>query len=112
MKLLYDKYASRLKVVATGSSAFYIDEKFTDSLAGRKNIFELYTLDFDEYLTFSGKSKLIDELNTIRSDKNYISLYRNEINRHFEEYLVYGGYPKVALSKTNEEKREVLSEFG
>ena len=38
LKLLFDKYAPALKIVATGSSAFYIDQKFKDSLAGRKRI--------------------------------------------------------------------------
>lgn len=47
LKLLYDEYRERIKLVVTGSSAFYIDEKFKDSLAGRKRIFELKTLDFD-----------------------------------------------------------------
>ena len=47
LKLLYDEYRERIKLVVTGSSAFYIDEKFKDSLVGRKRIFELKTLDFD-----------------------------------------------------------------
>ncbi len=52
LKLIYDKYHSRVKIIATGSSAFYLDRKFKDSLAGRKQLFELYTLDFDEFLLF------------------------------------------------------------
>jgi len=111
LKLLFDKFANRLKLVATGSSAFYIDSKFTDSLAGRKRIFELYTLDFEEYLLFSGKAALIGELEAIRKDKDYISLSRNEIKRQFEDYLIYGGYPQAVLARTNEEKEEVLIEL-
>ncbi len=42
LKLLYDDHASTLKVVATGSSAFYIDGAFKDSLAGRKKLFHLF----------------------------------------------------------------------
>jgi len=56
LKFLYDKYLENLKIVATGSSAFYIDSSFDDSLAGRKRIFNLRTLSFDEYLRFSGKT--------------------------------------------------------
>ena len=41
LKYLYDEYEYNVKVVATGSSAFYIDTKFKDSLAGRKRIFQL-----------------------------------------------------------------------
>ena len=36
LKLLYDKYEGKVKIIATGSSAFYINRDFKDSLAGRK----------------------------------------------------------------------------
>ena len=39
LKLLYDEHSDKLKIVATGSSAFYIDRNSKDSLAGRKKIF-------------------------------------------------------------------------
>ena len=42
LKLLYDKYAPKLKIIATGSSAFYIDKSFKDSLSGRKKVFEFF----------------------------------------------------------------------
>ena len=43
LKLLYDEHADKIKIIATGSSAFYIDNRFKDSLAGRKRIFRLPT---------------------------------------------------------------------
>ncbi len=42
LKYHYDVNGDWLKIVATGSSAFYLDTKFKDSLAGRKKIFELF----------------------------------------------------------------------
>jgi predicted AAA+ superfamily ATPase len=69
LKSLYDKHSSWLKVIATGCSAFYIDRKFRDSLAGRKQLFELYTLGFDEFLDFRSAEKFkginITEENTL-----------------------------------------------
>ena len=38
LKLLYDEHVHQLKIVASGSSVFYIDDKFRDSLAGRKKL--------------------------------------------------------------------------
>lgn len=111
LKLLYDKYADTLKIIATGSSAFYIDDKFKDSLAGRKRIFELYTLDFEEYLLFNNAEELIHELDVIKKDETYISLKRAELSRLFSEYLIYGGYPAVALQKSVSEKEEILKEL-
>ena len=39
-----------MKVIASGSASFYIDRKFKDSLAGRKFLFEVRTLNFNEFL--------------------------------------------------------------
>ncbi|MCX6250068.1 MAG: ATP-binding protein [Bacteroidetes bacterium] len=112
LKLLYDKYSPDLKVIATGSSAFYIDRKFKDSLAGRKRLFELYTLDFDEYLKFrTGNENLQKELDQIRSTNKYISSKRKVLESHFNEYLTYGGYPAVVLAGTAEKKKEILKEL-
>ena len=47
LKLLYDEHADKIKIIASGSSAFYLDNRFRDSLAGRKRIFQLFTCDFD-----------------------------------------------------------------
>jgi len=36
LKYLYDQYQEKLKLIVSGSSAFYIDRRFKDSLVGRK----------------------------------------------------------------------------
>jgi predicted AAA+ superfamily ATPase len=36
LKLIYDEYHQNIKLVVSGSSSFYIDKKFKDSLMGRK----------------------------------------------------------------------------
>lgn len=112
LKLLYDKYAGQLKIIATGSSAFYIDEKFTDSLAGRKKLFELYTLDFDEFLLFrTNDNTLTGELNAIREHPGYRSARRNELEALFNEYLIWGGYPAVVLESDTGNKTAMLKEI-
>jgi len=111
LKYLYDVYGENLKIIATGSSAFYIDNKFTDSLAGRKRIFELQTLSFDEWLVFSGADYLLPELMQIREQKEYISSIHREITDKFNEYLVFGGYPEIALEKEMDERILLLKEL-
>lgn len=111
LKLLYDKYAPKLKVIATGSSAFYIDKNFKDSLVGRKKVFEFYPLAFDEFLHFKNEDTLVAEWQQMQQRHNYQGLYRNHINVLFEEYLVYGGYPAVVLAETVSEKQEMLNEL-
>lgn len=111
LKYLYDTYGENLKVIATGSRAFYIDRKFTDSLAGRKRIFNLYTLDFEEFLIFKQKQNLVDEWLKMRNDTTYMSLKGQEIRTFFEEYIIYGGYPRVVLENNSDEKKLLLQEL-
>jgi len=112
LKLLYDKYVDKIKIIATGSSAFYIDRKFSDSLAGRKQLYELYTLDFEEFLDFKTSDHfLIQELFEIRKNPEYISSRRNEIKSLFDEYLTYGGYPSVVLEDDRKQKIVKLKEL-
>jgi predicted AAA+ superfamily ATPase len=111
LKLLYDKYADSLKLVVTGSSAFYIDRKFTDSLAGRKRIFWLKTLSFEEFLYFRKADILATELVRLRQNLNAVSVQNTEIRVLFNEYLTYGGYPAVVLQPDAKEKIAMLNEI-
>lgn len=111
LKFLYDEYAPKVKLIVTGSSAFYIDKTFKDSLAGRKQVFELYPLAFDEFLHFKGEDKLITEWQQLQTRPTYIGTKFNDLQVLFNEYIVYGGYPAVVLAKTNDEKQSILKEL-
>lgn len=111
LKLLYDEYADRVKIVATGSSAFYIDKDFKDSLAGRKRIFQMPTLDFDEFLDFKDKPELLDDLSSMQKGEKQKSMYENMFWALLDEYLNYGGYPAVVLENDFEGKKELLKEI-
>jgi predicted AAA+ superfamily ATPase len=105
LKYIFDEYKGRIKIIVSGSSAFYLDKKFKDSLVGRKKIFHLYTLSFKEFLRFKNEDQLSkrDFSNLTLSEREKISLY-------YQEYLSYGGYPRVVLAPL-EEKIEVLRDI-
>lgn len=111
LKLLFDEYSDKIKIVATGSSAFYIDKQFNDSLAGRKKIFQMGTLDFEEFLLFKNRMDLVEEIEQLRNKKKTKSIKENEIWAIFDEYATYGGYPAVILEQKIEEKLELLREI-
>jgi uncharacterized protein len=111
LKYLYDTYGENLKIVATGSSAFYMDYRFKDSLAGRKRLFELKTLDFGEFLIFKNASHLITELERIQSQQDYISTSHKKLLDMLDEYMVFGGYPAVVLEKDHGEKINRLKDL-
>jgi predicted AAA+ superfamily ATPase len=86
LKLLYDEYYENIKLVVSGSSSFYIDTKFKDSLMGRKKMFELFSLDFEEFLDFREET----ELKTLLFEDRKIPLiYKKRIDELFMEYITY-----------------------
>lgn len=105
LKYFWDEYKNKVKILASGSSTFYMDKKFKDSLVGRKKIFNVRTLSFKEFLRFKKQNEL--------SQKNFkkISLSEKEkIIINYQEYLIYGGYPRVVLSPIKE-KEDVLRDI-
>lgn len=107
LKLLYDEKSDKVKIIASGSSAFYIDRKFKDSLAGRKFIFEIYTLSFEEFLVFNRQDDLLEQRH-----KKLSAYYRKRLLDLWEKYIIYGGYPKAALAEDDEMRKIILEEIG
>lgn len=101
LKLLYDMYKENIKLVVSWSSSFYIDQKFENSLMGRKELYEIFTLDFEEFLDFREEPK-IKELLFI--DKKLPVGYKSRIQELFLEYITYWGYPEVVLLSNKEKK--------
>ena len=111
LKLIYDEHSEQIKIIATGSSAFYIDNMFRDSLAGRKKLFQLFTCSFDEHLMLSGKSDLLEEMSRLIRKADYKSPRIDYLRIEWEEYLIYGGYPAVITETEKEGKIELLREI-
>lgn len=111
IKLLYDEYRDQIKLVVSGSSAFYLDQKFKDSLVGRKRIFRLNTCDFEETLLLQGKEDLLLEYQKIKTLANYKSVKSDFLKLEFEKYLIYGGYPAVVIERDETEKKELLKDI-
>jgi len=111
LKLLYDEHVQKVKIVATGSSAFYIDDHFRDSLAGRKRVFQLLTCSFNEYLQLNGKDELLDELKRILSNERAKTSQLDYLRQEWESYMLYGGYPAIITEPDRKEKIEKLKEI-
>ncbi len=111
LKLIYDEHAEKIKIVATGSSAFYIDDKFNDSLAGRKKIFSLRTCSFEEHLVLRNKEDLVQEMQRIFQNKTAKSAKINTLYSEWNSYMLYGGYPAVIIENNPEEKINHLKEI-
>lgn len=107
LKYHYDKSLAKMKFIVSGSSSFYIDKKFKDSLAGRKRIFKLPTLSFEELLIFKDREELPPLLNKGPGPE----IYKNELIKLQDEYMIFGGYPDVVTEPEPKEKQLILREI-
>lgn len=101
LKFIYDNY--NIKIIISGSSASELSLQSLKYLVGRIFIYELFTFSFDEFLRYKN-----EKLYYIYLSGKYGDVYLNQINDYLFEYESYGGYPRVLLQKTDEEKKEVL----
>jgi uncharacterized protein len=108
IKYLYDHY--QVKFFLTGSSSYYLKNLFPESLAGRKIVFELYPLDFEEFLTFKNSPKLFNNSFVSKNKGKNLITYEKTI-KLYEEYLNFGGFPQVVLASDNEQKKFYLNDI-
>lgn len=105
VKYLYDTY--QVKFILTGSSSYYLKNRFTESLAGRKRIFEMFPLSFEETLKFKGLNNNIDT----HRGQPFAEFFYQSYRSYYEEYLKFGGFPEVVLAETEEDKIAFLKDI-
>ncbi len=96
-----------IKFLLTGSSSFYLKNYFTESLAGRKIVFEMSPLTFGEFLDFRGVTY------RRRSDFAEMRFDPHEFERlkdFYEDYLLYGGLPSVVLETRPNVRKDILND--
>ncbi|OGG21100.1 hypothetical protein A3D03_02590 [Candidatus Gottesmanbacteria bacterium RIFCSPHIGHO2_02_FULL_40_13] len=108
IKYLIDHHG--VKFYLTGSSNFYLKNLFPESLSGRKFLYELPPLSFQEYLYF----KDVDSLKEIQNFTLQGAYKKNSIFAHkaraaeYDDFLMYGGFPEVVITEDKETKVMVL----
>lgn len=93
------------KFVVSGSGSLDLKEKIVESLAGRKRTFTVYPLNFWEFLDFKTDYKYERRL------ENFLQVEKTSGEKLLTEYLSFGGYPKVVLAQTLEEKSAAIAEI-
>lgn len=104
LKGLYDLNLP-YKFVVSGSGSLDLKEKIVESLAGRKRIFALRPLDFWEFLDCKTDYKYAGRLD------EFLRVERAVGQKLLAEYLSFGGYPKVVLAQTIEEKSATITDI-
>ncbi|MBR2298218.1 MAG: ATP-binding protein [Bacteroidales bacterium] len=100
LKSLIDSYRG-VKFIASGSAAAALRMKSVESGAGRFTDFMLPPLTFNEYIHLLGLNNLIVPAKMYwdgREIDSYDTIDIDTLNRHFLNYINYGGYPEIVLS--------------
>ncbi|MDX2224029.1 MAG: ATP-binding protein [Rhodospirillaceae bacterium] len=101
VKSLVDAYP-QLSIVVSGSSAAALKRKSSESGAGRLTNFDLPPLTFHEFLKFREKADvLVKAQSTSDSELPTYSVANgkiDELNKEFESYLHFGGFPEAVMS--------------
>ncbi len=104
VKYLIDNHG--IKFFLSGSASFYLKNLFTESLSGRKYIFELYPFSFHEYMRVKDP-----KIRLPREGCKISSAVYGHLSRYYEEYLIYGGFPGIAMKDSAQEKTMALSDI-
>ena len=96
----YELGSNRLYV--TGSNSHLLSREFGTALGGRYLGVEVFPLSFEEYLAFHG----------IVIDSKALLLHRQmTLRQHFNDYLAYGGFPRVVLQQDEALKKETVKSY-
>jgi predicted AAA+ superfamily ATPase len=108
IKYLYDHYP--VKFFLSGSSSYYLKNHFTESMAGRKFIFELMPLNFREYLRFRQINYQLENFSLL--EPHFLREHEfGFLESEYDDFINWGGFPEVVLAKNVEDKRRLLTEI-
>lgn len=93
------------KFIVSGSGSMELKEKIHESLLGRKRLFELDTLSFEEFVNFRTQYRYGDRL------PDFFQIEKTAARHLLQEYIMFGGYPRVVLEAELSEKIRIIDEI-
>ncbi len=102
LKYIYDSY--KTKIVISGSSVSSLSIQSIKYLVGRIFVFNLYPFSFEEFLSYKEPALYTNIYLKRKLSKPIIE----KILPLFNEFNIFGGYPRVILARGSEEKEMVL----
>ena len=104
LKGIYDLNLS-YKFIVSGSGSLELKENIHESLAGRKRVFDITPLTFEEFVNYRTEYRYQDKWN------DFFTIDTIRSKELLEEYFMFGGYPRVVLSPIFEDKRAAMGEL-
>jgi len=103
LKYIYDIY-EKVKIIISGSSAPELSVQSLKYLVGRIFIHTLYPLSFEEFIRYKDEG-----LYKLFKQKKQSEISVEMINKLYGEFIIYGGYPEVVLTKEKEQKEKIIA---
>lgn len=104
LKGLYDRDLP-YKFIISGSGSMELKEKIHESLTGRKRIFELSTITFREFVNYKTEYRYETRLG------DFFTVEPEQTENLLNEYLSYGGYPRIVTEPQEREKQYLINEI-
>ncbi len=104
LKGIYDRNLN-YKFIVSGSGSLELKAKISESLMGRKRVFEMMPVNFYEFVNYKTDYKYENKLDlffSVEGEKKSVLL---------DEYLNYGGYPRIVTENVKREKLKLTDEI-
>ncbi len=93
------------KLIVSGSGSLELKEKIHESLMGRKRLFEISPISFEEFSHYKTEYRYEKNLHS------FFSLHPDKTLELLNEYLNFGGYPRVIVEAQLIEKIKIIDEI-
>ncbi len=101
-KAIFDEYPL-IRIYASGSSAIEMHKHLKESLAGRRLLYRVFPLSFEEWIPSRSKVRLPDSWSAVVPQRSHTVL-RSLLG----DFVIFGGMPGLIHEKTVEDRKRLL----
>ena len=93
------------KFILSGSGSLELKQKIHESLVGRKRLFELSTITWEEFINHRTDYRYEENL------ADFLAIEKDRAQHFLTEYMTFGGYPRVVMAAEQGEKLRLIDEI-
>jgi predicted AAA+ superfamily ATPase len=93
------------KFILSGSGSMELKQKIHESLVGRKRLFELFTVTFEEFINHRTDYRYEENLS------DFLAIETDRAQQLLLEYMQFGGYPRIVTATEQGEKLVLIDEI-
>jgi hypothetical protein len=93
------------KFILSGSGSLELKQKIQESLIGRKRLFELSTITFEEFINYRTEYRYEENL------IDFLAMEKDRAGQLLFEYMAFGGYPRIVMATEQREKLRLIDEI-